>query len=199
MSSSLALAITSPVSVSTIALANTFPCAYSSGDVKCVQTGLLHLEGYVARVIRRPDSTTSLPFLSFYIEHRGLTAKPLWYQFESKTFLIRQRKRIYVEKGIKNFPVRKSQRPQKYRSRELTDVDLYARRQGSFASNSKSSHEPRYGITRAENKSFPEECVFPRSCSKKTPGERCSCDTITRSVPLMMKVPVSVMSGISPI
>ena len=34
--------------------------------------------------------------------------------------------------------------------------------------------------------------------SKYTPGERTSCDTTTRSVPLMMKVPLSVMSGKSP-
>src|SRR5581483_4484830 len=34
--------------------------------------------------------------------------------------------------------------------------------------------------------------------SKNTPGDRCNCDTITRSVPLMMKVPLSVISGISP-
>ena len=34
--------------------------------------------------------------------------------------------------------------------------------------------------------------------SKKTPGERCSCETITRSVPLMMNVPFSVISGMSP-
>ena len=68
----------------------------------------------------------------------------------------------------------------------------------SFGSNSKSSHEPRYGITRAENRSLPDECVLPRSCSKNTPGERWSCDTMTRSVPLMMNEPFSVMSGISP-
>jgi hypothetical protein len=30
------------------------------------------------------------------------------------------------------------------------------------------------------------------------PGERCNCETITLSVPLMMKVPLSVMIGISP-
>jgi hypothetical protein len=29
-------------------------------------------------------------------------------------------------------------------------------------------------------------------------GERCICETMTRSVPLMMKVPLSVMSGMSP-
>ena len=33
---------------------------------------------------------------------------------------------------------------------------------------------------------------------KKTPGERWSCETMTRSVPLMMNVPFSVRSGISP-
>ena len=34
--------------------------------------------------------------------------------------------------------------------------------------------------------------------SKKTPGERCSCETMTRSVPLTMKVPFCVISGMSP-
>ena len=53
-------------------------------------------------------------------------------------------------------------------------------------------------MTRAENSSLPDEWVLPRSCSKNTPGERCSCETITRSVPLMTKEPLSVMSGISP-
>ena len=32
----------------------------------------------------------------------------------------------------------------------------------SFGSNSKSSQDPRYGMTLAENRSFPEECVLPR-------------------------------------
>src|SRR6266852_2229350 len=36
-------------------------------------------------------------------------------------------------------------------------------------------------MMRAENSSLPLECVLPRSCSKNTPGERCSCDTMTRS------------------
>src|SRR3546814_7809343 len=61
----------------------------------------------------------------------------------------------------------------------------------SVASNSKSSHEPRYGITRAANRNLPDEWVLPRSWSKSTPGERCICDTITRSVPLTKKVPRS--------
>src|SRR5580700_5321846 len=53
-------------------------------------------------------------------------------------------------------------------------------------------------MMRAENSSLPEEWVLPRSWSKNTPGLRCSCDTMTRSVPLMMKVPLSVMRGSSP-
>ena len=36
------------------------------------------------------------------------------------------------------------------------------------------------------------------SLSKKTPGDLCIWLTTTRSVPLMMKVPVWVMRGISP-
>ncbi len=59
----------------------------------------------------------------------------------------------------------------------------------SFGSNSKSSHEPRYGMMRALNSSLPELCVLPLSCSKNTPGLRCSWLTMTRSVPLTMKEP----------
>jgi hypothetical protein len=33
---------------------------------------------------------------------------------------------------------------------------------------------------------------------KNAPGERWSCETMTRSVPLMMNVPLSVISGMSP-
>ena len=44
-------------------------------------------------------------------------------------------------------------------------------------------------MTRAANSSLPDEWVLPLSWSKKTPGERCICETMTRSVPLTMKVP----------
>ena len=40
--------------------------------------------------------------------------------------------------------------------------------------------------------------VLSTERSKYTPGERTSCETTTRSVPLMMKVPLLVMSGKSP-
>ncbi len=40
--------------------------------------------------------------------------------------------------------------------------------------------------------------VFSCWRSKYTPGERTSWDTTTRSVPLMMNVPFSVMRGKSP-
>ena len=53
--------------------------------------------------------------------------------------------------------------------------------------------------SRAENSNLPELWVLPRSCSKKTPGERCNWETITRSVPLITKpVHWSSSSGISP-
>ena len=51
---------------------------------------------------------------------------------------------------------------------------------------------------RLVNRSLPELCVLPLSWSKNTPGERCIWLTITRSVPLTMKVPFGVMSGMSP-
>ncbi len=53
-------------------------------------------------------------------------------------------------------------------------------------------------MTRAAKRYLPEEWVLPRSWSKKTPGLRCICETMTRSVPLMTKVPFWVMSGMSP-
>ena len=53
-------------------------------------------------------------------------------------------------------------------------------------------------MMRAANSSLPEACVRPRSWSKNTPGERCIWLTMTRSVPLMMKVPLGVMNGMSP-
>ena len=40
--------------------------------------------------------------------------------------------------------------------------------------------------------------VLSGARSKYTPGERTSCDTTTRSVPLMMNVPLRVMIGKSP-
>ena len=61
---------------------------------------------------------------------------------------------------------------------------------------SNSSHAPRFGI------SFAVQSVRPVAGSvfapKYTPGERTNCDTTTRSAPLMMNVPVSVMCGRSP-
>ena len=48
---------------------------------------------------------------------------------------------------------------------------------------------------RDEYRRFPLGCTMS---SKNTPGERWSCDTMTRSAPLITKVPFSVMSGSSP-
>ncbi len=60
-----------------------------------------------------------------------------------------------------------------------------------FASYSNSTHEPRYGMICATNSVLSSEW-------KNAPGDRWSCDTMTRSVPLMMNVPFSVISGMSP-
>ncbi len=53
-------------------------------------------------------------------------------------------------------------------------------------------------MTRLVKSSLPEEWVLPLSWSKKTPGERCIWETMTRSVPLTMKVPLGVIRGMSP-
>ena len=49
-------------------------------------------------------------------------------------------------------------------------------------------------MTRAATE-LPEEWVLPLSWSKKTPGVRCICQTMTRSVPLMMNVPLARHQG----
>ena len=61
---------------------------------------------------------------------------------------------------------------------------------------SNSSQAPRLGMSLAVKTSLSD--VLSRTRSKYAPGERTSCDTTTRSVPLMTKVPRSVMSGKSP-
>ena len=63
-----------------------------------------------------------------------------------------------------------------------------------FLSISSSTHEPRAGMR------FAMKTCFSRSFGsiRYAPGERTNCVTMTRSVPLMMKVPQSVMSGRSP-
>ena len=57
---------------------------------------------------------------------------------------------------------------------------------------SNSTQEPRYGMI------FAMKTVRWSFDWKNTPGERCSWLTMTLSVPLTMKVPFSVRSGISP-
>ncbi len=60
-----------------------------------------------------------------------------------------------------------------------------------LVSYSNSTHDPRYGMI----------CAMKRVLSsewKNAPGDRCSWLTMTRSVPLMMNVPCSVISGMSP-
>ena len=63
-----------------------------------------------------------------------------------------------------------------------------------FLSISSSSHEPRLGIRFAVKTCF----VGSFGSIRYAPGERTSCVTMTRSVPLMMKVPCSVIIGKSP-
>src|SRR3546814_8153646 len=41
---------------------------------------------------------------------------------------------------------------------------------------------------------LPELWVLPLSWSKNTPGERCICETMTRSVPLITKVPCATLA-----
>ena len=66
----------------------------------------------------------------------------------------------------------------------------------SRLSTSNSSHAPRPGITLTLCSVFSVDLSMVSS--KYTPGERTSWDTTTRSVPLMMKVPFSVIIGKSP-
>ena len=65
----------------------------------------------------------------------------------------------------------------------------------SWMSTVNSTHEPRNGMMRDEMSRWPLGCVLS---SNTTPGDRCSCDTTTRSAPLITKVPSGVSSGSSP-
>ena len=58
-----------------------------------------------------------------------------------------------------------------------------------------STHEPRNGMIRAENRRVPFGWIFS---SNTTPGERWSWLTITRSAPFTTNVPWRVRSGRSP-
>ena len=66
----------------------------------------------------------------------------------------------------------------------------------SRLSTSNSSHAPREGMTFTPCSGRSVEVSI--DSSKYTPGERTSWETTTRSVPLMMKVPLSVIIGKSP-
>ena len=65
-----------------------------------------------------------------------------------------------------------------------------------FTSVRNSSHVPRLGINSQAKDSFPVFSSYP--VEKYAPGERTICETMTRSAPLIIKVPVSVISGKSP-
>ena len=65
----------------------------------------------------------------------------------------------------------------------------------SFFVTSISSQLPRSGITRQECKARSPSAW---SLMKSTPGDRWSCETITRSAPLMMNSPPPIMIGMSP-
>jgi hypothetical protein len=58
-----------------------------------------------------------------------------------------------------------------------------------------STHEPRNGMIRALFKRCPLGWTVS---SKTTPGDRWSCETTTRSAPLITKVPSGVRIGSSP-
>ena len=66
----------------------------------------------------------------------------------------------------------------------------------SFASFSNSNHVPLEGITLPVNTVFP---LLSIASAKYAPGERTNCETITRSAPLIINVPESVINGKSPI
>lgn len=51
---------------------------------------------------------------------------------------------------------------------------------------------------REEKVTFQKNEFYLDHVQKNTPGERCNCDTITRSVPLITNEPVFVIKGISP-
>jgi hypothetical protein len=86
-----------------------------------------------------------------------------------------------------------ARRPSARRKTDARNFRLRSMRTYSrfFVSYSNSTHEPRYGMICATYSVLSSEW-------KNAPGDRWSCETMTRSVPLMMNVPFSVINGMSP-
>ena len=186
VSSSLALAMISPVSASTMLRASMRPTRKSSGTLMNCVPVCSSVRTWRA-VMRLSFSTTTLPSLSV-MSKRATSPRR---RSATNSICAPESIRRKLSKTKKCARIASGFRPMAL-SRIVTGI---LRRRStrkyrmSFGSNSKSSHEPRYGMMRALNSSLPLECVLPLSCSKNTPGERCSCETITRSVPLTMNEP----------
>ena len=165
VSSSFAVATISPVSGSTMSLASTRPSRKSSGTGIFFSPAASRSRRFFA-VIRFSLLTITLPDLSA-MSKRAISP------------FMRSATKSICAPLLASLPSRWNVSNTKKCSRICSDVMPIAfsrivtgilRRRStrknrmSFGSNSKSSHEPRYGMIRAENSSLPDECVLPRSC-----------------------------------
>ena len=160
VNSALASARTSPDSLSIIAFAMIFPMRYSSGTSSAFTPDSSII--FTCRVVTRlPLGTSTLPVL-LRISKKVVSPRKrsgIRSSFAPDFFSVMP----LVSKNVSRISslVIPSAR-KRIVTGSLRRRSIRVKMQ-SFGSNSKSSHDPRYGMTRAENNNFPLECVFPRS------------------------------------
>src|SRR6185437_15079506 len=95
------------------------------------------------------------------LERRRLAAQALRHEMQ-RDLIASQKEGVRVEEGREDLLLAHPSARRMIVTGSLRRRSMRANTQ-SFGSNSKSSQEPRYGMIRAEKRSFPEECVLPRS------------------------------------
>ena len=158
--SAFASARTSPDALSMMAVATIFPIRYSSGTSSAFTPDSSSI--FTCRaVIRLPLGISTLPVLlrmsknAISPRRRSGINSSFAPDFNSVMALVS--KNVSRISSLFIPSARKRMVTGNFRRRSIR-VKMQ-----SFGSNSKSSQEPRYGMTRAENSNLPLECVLPRS------------------------------------
>ncbi len=186
VSSSLASSSTSPVPGSTMSAAANAPVSASS-VIAMSFTPALRRPSMWDFVIFLPSPIDTSPALTS-LRARWPTSPSPTAQYSALSRRLR-RSTWWKVRMISSAPRSpRARRNTVARNLRLRSMRTYSR---FLVSYSNSTQDPRYGMICATYR-------FLSSEWKKAPGERCSCETMTRSVPLMMKVPLSVISGMSP-
>jgi len=157
---SLAFAKISPVSVFTMSCAQHLALHVFGGHRQTLDARLLEFLDVARRDAAAFFDNDLLADAD--LERGGFAAQTLRDDFEFDFFL-RQMEHVLVEEDVEDLLFGQPQRAQDDGSPAIWRRRSMRANTQSFGSNSKSSHEPRYGMMRAENNSLPDEWVLPRS------------------------------------